>query len=116
MRIFERPSDRWLGVFLSVVVCGCAPTGDEAAPVEPNSVIRSLEEEPATERPNIVIIVADDLGYGDLGTYGGRAIRTPHIDGLAAAGIRLTDFHASDSVCTPSRAGLLTGRYPKRMG
>jgi len=60
--------------------------------------------------------MADDLGYGDLGSYGGRVIRTPTIDALANAGIRFTDFHASDSVCTPSRAGLLTGRYPKRMG
>lgn len=65
--------------------------------------------------PNIIIINADDLGYGDLGCYGSRAIRTPHIDNLAKEGVRFTDFHACDSVCTPSRAGLLTGRYPKRM-
>lgn len=65
--------------------------------------------------PNIIIINADDLGYGDLGCYGGRAIRTPHTDSLAKEGVRFTDFHACDSVCTPSRAGLLTGRYPKRM-
>ena len=69
----------------------------------------------AAPRPNIVIILADDLGYGDLGAYGSQAIRTPHIDALATAGLRMTDFHASDSVCTPSRAGLLTGRYAKRM-
>ncbi len=66
--------------------------------------------------PNIVVILADDLGYGDPGCYGGQAIRTPNIDRLAQQGIRFTDFHASDSVCTPSRAGLLTGRYSKRMG
>ncbi len=65
--------------------------------------------------PNIILINCDDLGFGDLGIYGGRAIKTPHIDALALQGIRFTDFHACDSVCTPSRAGLLTGRYPKRM-
>jgi len=66
--------------------------------------------------PNFIVINADDLGYGDLGCYGSRAIRTPRIDSLAREGIRFTDFHSSDSVCTPSRAGLLTGRYPQRMG
>ena len=65
--------------------------------------------------PNIILINCDDLGYGDLGCYGSAAVKTPHIDALAARGVRFTDFHACDSVCTPSRAGLLTGRYPKRM-
>ncbi len=66
--------------------------------------------------PNMIIINADDLGYGDLGCYGGNIIKTPHIDSLSEGGIHFTDFHACDSVCTPSRAGLLTGRYPIRMG
>ena len=66
-------------------------------------------------RRNIVLINADDLGFGDLSCYGARAIRTPNIDRLAHEGVRLTDFHACDAVCTPSRAGLLTGRYPARM-
>lgn len=69
-----------------------------------------------TRAPNIVLIFADDLGYGDLGSYGGRLIRTPALDALAADGIRLTNFYASANVCTPSRAGLLTGRYPIRSG
>jgi arylsulfatase A len=66
--------------------------------------------------PNILIILADDLGYGDLGAYGGSLIQTPHIDALASAGARLTQFYTSGNVCTPSRAGMLTGRYPIRTG
>ncbi|MCM2310679.1 MAG: sulfatase [Steroidobacteraceae bacterium] len=66
--------------------------------------------------PNIVLILADDLGWGDLGVQGSRVIESPNIDALAHEGIRLTDFYASAPVCTPSRAGLLTGRYPPRTG
>lgn len=66
--------------------------------------------------PNIILIFGDDLGYGDLGSYGNRMIRTPHLDRLASEGVRLTDFYASANVCTPSRAGLMTGRYPIRTG
>ncbi len=71
--------------------------------------------QPATP-PNIILILADDLGYGDLGSYGAELIKTPHIDRLAEEGIRLTDFYASSNVCSPSRAGLLTGRYAVRDG
>lgn len=66
--------------------------------------------------PNVVIIFADDLGYGDLGCYGNPSIRTPHLDQLAATGLRFTDFYSAAEVCTPSRAALLTGRYPVRNG
>lgn len=66
--------------------------------------------------PNIVLIVADDLGWGDLGCYGSPVIKTPNIDALARKGVRMTDFYASANVCTPSRAGMLTGRYPIRTG
>ena len=71
---------------------------------------------PNAEKPNVIIIYTDDLGYGDLGCYGSKAIRTPHIDRLAKAGLRCTDYYACSGVCSPSRAGLLTGRYPFRSG
>lgn len=66
-------------------------------------------------RPNIIVIMADDLGYGDLGVYGASLINTPHLDRLSREGIRLDSFYASANTCTPSRGGLLTGRYPIRL-
>ncbi len=62
--------------------------------------------------PNIIIVLADDLGYGDLSISGNQLIATPHLDRMAREGARFTSFYASANVCTPSRAGLLTGRYP----
>jgi arylsulfatase A-like enzyme len=71
---------------------------------------------PPAAKPNILLIVADDLGYGDLACYGGKDIRAPNLERLAAQGVRLTDFYASAPICTPSRASLITGRYPQRFG
>ena len=67
-------------------------------------------------QPNVIIILADDLGYGDLGCYGHPTIRSPHIDRMAREGIRFTQFYSAAEVCTPSRAALLTGRLPPRSG
>ncbi len=70
----------------------------------------------SAERPNFVVIMADDLGYGDLGCYGGTRYETPHLDAMAKAGLRLTDYHSNGPVCSPTRAALLTGRYQQRAG
>jgi arylsulfatase A-like enzyme len=65
--------------------------------------------------PNLVFIMADDLGYGDLSGYGRRDYRTPALDRMASEGIRFTDAYSAASVCTPTRAGVMTGRYPARL-
>ena len=70
----------------------------------------------AKDKPNVIILLADDLGWADLGYQGSDDIRSPHIDSLAKNGIRFTDGHVSASVCSPSRAGLMTGRYQQRFG
>ncbi len=88
----------WVALTCALMVCG--------APVA----------EARSDKPNIVLILADDLGYGDIGAFGATDIATPHIDGLAERGIRFTDFYAAHNVCSPSRASLLTGRHSKRMG
>jgi arylsulfatase A-like enzyme len=67
-------------------------------------------------RPNILLIVADDLGYGDRGAYGGKDIPTPNIDSIARNGVRFTNGYVSCPVCSPTRAGLMTGRYQQRFG
>lgn len=70
----------------------------------------------AGNKPNIIIIFADDLGYGDVGCFGHPTIHTPNLDRMASDGMKLTQFYAAASVCTPSRAGLMTGRLPIRTG
>jgi arylsulfatase A len=69
-----------------------------------------------SDKPNIVVILADDLGYGDIGTFGATDIRTPNIDNLATKGLKLTSFYSTSPVCSPTRAALITGRYPRRLG
>jgi arylsulfatase A-like enzyme len=67
-------------------------------------------------KPNIILIMADDLGYGDIGCYGNKTIKTPSLDALATGGMKFTDFHSNGAVCSPTRAALLTGRYQQRSG
>ncbi len=70
----------------------------------------------APQRPNVIVIMTDDLGYSDLSSYGGKDLKTPNIDGLARAGVRFTQFYANATMCTPTRAGFMTGRYQQRYG
>jgi len=88
--------------FLSAAVAGFACAGTK------------LHSAPAARRPNIVMIYADDVGYGDLGCYGGTGVKTPNLDKLAAGGIQFSNVHASSATCTPSRYSLLTGQYAWR--
>ena len=68
------------------------------------------------DRPNIILIMADDLGYGDIGCYGNTQIKTPNLDRLADEGLKFLDYHSNGSVCSPTRAALMTGRYQQRSG
>jgi arylsulfatase A len=68
------------------------------------------------KKPNFVLIVADDLGYGDIGCYGHKRNQTPHLDAMAAEGMKFTDFHSNGPMCSPTRASLLTGKYQNRFG
>jgi arylsulfatase A-like enzyme len=76
----------------------------------------ATSQQPQTTRPNVVLIMMDDAGYGDFGSYGATDVKTPHIDGLARDGVRLTDFYANGATCTPTRTGLISGRYQQRFG
>lgn len=87
-----------------------------ACTVVAGGAARAVQAPATPSRPNIVFILADDLGYGDLGVQGDTQAVTPNIDALAAHGVRLTDYYANHPVCSPSRAALLTGEYQHRMG
>jgi len=94
------------GYLIAIIVAGCV--------LPPAGIAGDPSGKPAP--PNFVIIMADDMGYGDAGCYGGTHISTPNLDRLAATGMRFTDFHSSGNVCSPTRAGLVTGRYQYRSG
>jgi len=92
--------------------CGSA-TSTPAAPAAPAALVSPT---PPPGPPNVVLILADDMGYGDLGSYGAKLIKTPNLDRLASEGVRMTDFRVPSALCTPSRGALLTGLYPPRTG
>lgn len=79
-------------------------------------VVSSAAAQESSDQPNVVLIITDDVGYGDIGSYGAPDIKTPNIDSLARDGVRLTDFYANGATCTPTRAGLISGRYQQRFG
>ena len=81
-----------------------------------NDLTAATDTPKAKRKPNIVLIFADDQGYGDLSCFGAKDLKTPQIDSIAKRGLKLTDFYVPCTVCTPSRAALLTGAYPKRVG
>lgn len=91
--------------FLGLILLSCSPAGSDSVAVQP-----------ANKLPNIVILFADDLGYGDLSSFGHPYIRTPELDELARLGQKWTDFYVAAPVCSPSRAALLTGKLPVRNG
>src|SRR5688500_2013405 len=74
----------------------------------------TLAQTPAASRPNVVLVITDDMGWADLSSYGATDIKTPNIDSLGRDGIRLTDFYANGVLCTPTRAALIAGRYQQR--
>jgi Arylsulfatase A and related enzymes len=88
--------------------------GTLIAPLALQGFISGIEAR--EQKPNIIIILADDLGYGDIGVFGAKDIKTPNLDSIASNGIRLTSLYSSSPVSSPSRFGLLTGRYPRRAG
>jgi arylsulfatase A-like enzyme len=89
------------------------PLGGERV-AEKQAYLEEIDRVDPERAPNFVVVLFDDLGWGDLSSYGNQLIRTPHIDAAAAEGLRMTDFYSASPVCTPSRAALLTGRYPVR--
>src|SRR3954469_18671438 len=80
------------------------------------SIVCAFSHAASSRPPNVVIILADDLGYGDLGCYGHPKFKTPRIDRMAAEGAKLTQFNCPAPFCAPTRASLMTGRYPFRCG
>ena len=80
------------------------------------AAVSSVPRNSQSAKPNVVLIMTDDMGYADIGSYGASDIRTPNIDSLARDGVRLTDFYSNGVLCSPTRAGFISGRYQQRYG
>ncbi len=104
MHLFKYPFTACCAGFLTLLLVAAC---DKSAPVSGIS---------SSQSPNVIVVLTDDLGYGDIGAYGAKRIKTPNIDKLANQGILFTNAYASANVCSPSRAGLMTGRYAVRSG
>ena len=87
-----------------------------AGPLFLAMALSAFAETPAVRRPNFIFVLADDLGYGELGSFGNRFNETPNLDALAEQGVRFTGAYAAATVCSPYRAALMTGQWPARVG
>jgi len=114
-----------LGLLLALGIWGAVRLALYTQPEDPAALTRKARylelvgadaAAGAGRPPNVVFVLFDDLGYGDVGAYGSEAVATPNLDRMAAEGVRFTDFYAPAPLCTPSRAGFLTGRYAVRTG
>ncbi|MCL2329836.1 MAG: sulfatase-like hydrolase/transferase, partial [Phycisphaerae bacterium] len=104
----------WLG-WLACLTCAATANGAAAATPKSAKPAKSATTKPS-KSPNIILFYADDLGHGDVGSYGCKDIQTPRIDSLASQGVRFTNYYSAAPICSPARAALLTGRYPSRTG
>ena len=104
LNVMKQPTRELLTIIIAIAATAMAPLGSWAA---------NLESPP---KPNFVLILADDLGYNDLSCFGSMKIKTPNIDRAAAEGMRFTHFYATSPICTPTRASVMTGCYPSRVG
>ncbi|MGJ8654722.1 MAG: sulfatase family protein [Opitutaceae bacterium] len=105
-----------LPYILSSVLAMLLPVFGYAEPTRPNQQAASTEASMGQDRPNVIFILMDDMGYSDVSCYGATKVNTPNIDRMAAEGMMFTDFHTGASICSPSRAAFLTGAYPQRAG
>src|SRR5438105_4604179 len=101
---------RAAAALLLATACGAPPPSDNVQPTP------TATPEPPLGPPNFVVILADDLGWGDTGPYGNTIIKTPTLDRMAAEGMKLNSFYVPSPICAPSRAALMTGQYASRNG
>src|SRR5262245_32737308 len=106
---------RKIVILIAVVLCLAYRPGPFSSLGQRKTAPKTVAQ-PSIVRPNVVLILSDDLGYGDLGSYGSQKNLTPQIDTLAKRGVRFTDFHSASGMCSPARIGILTGRSPARFG